>query len=220
MQWQSTLVRPFAALVVMLFAATGCETAYIETLEKFGIEKRELLVDRVESARDSQEEAKEEFASALEEFRSVVQFDGGELEQKYDQLNGAFEDSESAAEDVRDRINAVESVAEALFEEWAEETEQYSSASLKRSSEKQLRETRTRYSGLMAAMRRAESRMDPVLDAFRDQVLYLKHNLNARAIASLEGELGTIESDIERLVREMEQAIDASNAFLEDHGLL
>ena len=36
-------------------------------------------------------------------------------------------------------------------------------------------------------MRLAESRIEPVLKSFRDQVLFLKHNLNAKAIASLRG---------------------------------
>ena len=35
--------------------------------------------------------------------------------------------------------------------------------------------------------------MKPVLAAFHDQVLVLKHNLNARAIASLEGTAVTLQ---------------------------
>ena len=53
-------------------AATACSTAYYSALEKVGIEKREILVDRVEDARDAQEDASEQFASALDQFRSVV----------------------------------------------------------------------------------------------------------------------------------------------------
>jgi len=63
-------------------------------------------------------------------------------------------------------------------------------------------------------MRSAEARMEPVLRAFQDQVLFLKHNLNARAIDSLQGELGSIETDVAQLIREMERSIAESDAFI------
>lgn len=209
-----TFARWLPALLFGLLLA-GCESAYYGTMEKIGVHKRDILVDRVESARDSQEEAVEEFSSALEQFNSVVDYDGGDLEALYSRLDGAFRRSERRAADVRERIEAVESVSGALFAEWADEIEEYSSDSLRRSSETQLRDTRRRYDTLVASMWRAEGRIAPVLDAFRDQVLYLKHNLNARAIASLRGELASIEGDVAVLLREMETAIAESNAFIE-----
>ena len=213
------MVRTFerlAWLIVFAVGLAGCETAYYDAMEQLGIPKREILVDRVEAARDSQEDAKEQFASALEQFSSVVEYDGGDLEEIYGRLNREFERSEDRAEDVRSRIEAVESVSEALFVEWNEEIGQYSSDSLRRSSERQLRDTRRRYDALVASMWRAEGRIAPVLDAFRDQVLFLKHNLNARAIASLRNELTTIEDDVAVLVAEMEQAIAESDAFISE----
>ena len=59
--------------------------------------------------------------------------------------------------------------------------------------QRQLRETQRSYGEMMSAMDRVASSMDPVLAAFRDQVLVLKHNLNAVAIASLEGESAILE---------------------------
>ena len=63
-------------------------------------------------------------------------------------------------------------------------------------------------------MKRAERKIDPVLNAFRDQVLYLKHNLNAQAIASLQSELVSIESDVARLIKEMDASIREANEFI------
>ncbi len=203
------LATPMAALVL-----TACSSAYYETMETFGFEKRDLLVDRVEEARDAQDEASEQFTSALEQFRATVNFDGGDLEKVYDRLNAEYEDSVDRADDVRDHIDQVERVAEDLFEEWEEELEEYSSAQLKSESRSMLRDTRGRYEQLMAAMRRAEATMDPVLEAFQDQVLVLKHNLNARAIGALKGELASIERDTDRLVAEMQQSIAEADAFI------
>ena len=50
--------------------------------------------------------------------------------------------------------------------------------------------------------------------ALQDQVLYLKHNLNARAIDGLKGELRTIETNVARLIRDMEASIAQSEAFI------
>jgi hypothetical protein len=172
------------------------------------------LVDRVENAKESQEEAQEQFSSALEAFGAVVAFDGGELEDVYDRLNGQYEDSVAAAEDVTARIDKVEGVAEALFDEWQEELEKYQNASLKRDSASKLRETQRRYKSLMKAMRNAESKMAPVLSALQDNVLYLKHNLNASAIGALQGELSTIENNVAQLLRQMNAAIEESDAFI------
>ena len=68
----------------------------------------------------------------------------------------------------------------------------------------------------MVVMHRAEDRMDPVLAAFRDQVLYLKHNLNARALASLEATSVGLQQDINDLIAEMEGSIEEASAFIDE----
>jgi ElaB/YqjD/DUF883 family membrane-anchored ribosome-binding protein len=184
-------------------------------MESIGIEKRDILVDRVEEARDAQDSASEQFASALEQFRATVNFDGGDLEEIYDRLNSEYEDSTAEADDVSERIDAVESVAEDLFKEWELELEQYSRADMRKNSAALLKDTRSRYTRLMASMRRAERSMEPVLEAFQDQVLFLKHNLNARAIGSLRNELDSIERDTAKLIAQMQKAIAEANAFID-----
>ena len=105
-------------------------------------------------------------------------------------------------------------MAEDLFAEWQEELNQYTSSSLKQSSARKLRETQKKYAQLIGAMKRAEKKIDPVLAAFQDQVLYLKHNLNAQAIASLQSELASIETDVAKLIKEMEASIKEADAFI------
>ena len=202
----------FAAVVPLFLFA--CSSAYYSAMEKIGYEKRDILVDRVEEARDAQDDASEQFASALDQFRATVQFDGGDLEELYDRLNAEYEDSVTEAANVRSRIDDVEAVSEDLFEEWQAELAEYSNAEMRRNSEKMLRDTRTRFQQMMAAMRRAEQSMDPVLEAFQDQVLYLKHKLNALAIGALKGELDSIERDTARLIANMQKAIDEADAFI------
>jgi predicted nucleic acid-binding Zn-ribbon protein len=201
--------------VTLLWIFSGCQTAYYNTMEKFGTHKRDILADRIEGARDSQLDAKEQFNSALEQFSATLKFKGGTLEEKYKKLNKVYEKSEDKATEVKDRIAKVEHVAGALFEEWEEELEQYTNAKLRKNSETQLKATKKRYGTLIKAMKKAEKKIQPVLSALNNQVLTLKHNLNATAIASLQEELVTMETDVVSLVKEMEAAIKEANSFLD-----
>ncbi|QYM78999.1 DUF2959 domain-containing protein [Horticoccus luteus] len=208
-------VSAWCAIALLLAAAYGCSSTYYNAMEKFGFAKRDILVDRVDATRDAQAKAKEQFSSALEHFIAVTHADGGDLQRKYDDLNREYIRSEDRAKDVRNRIAAVDDVADALFSEWKSELKEYSNASLRSQSQRQLDETRRRYEELMRLMRRAADRMDPVLATFHDQVLFLKHNLNARAIASLDTTRSTLEADVTRLIADMEASIREAETFIQ-----
>lgn len=205
---------PGGCLVLTVLALVGCRSLYYGTMEKFGVPKREIMVDRVKSAQASQSEAKEEFKSALEQFASVVKVEGGDLQKKYDKLSAAYEDAEAQAGEVRDRIDSIESVADALFDEWRGEIKQYSNAELRRASQQQYDATLAEYKQLMKTMNTAAKSMDPVLAAFKDQVMFLKHNLNARAIMGIRQEATRIESDVKQLITRMEASIAEADKFI------
>jgi t-SNARE complex subunit (syntaxin) len=201
----------FPAIILGL---SGCSSMYYGTMEKLGIHKRDIMVDRVKAARDTQNEAKEQFLTAMEQFKSVVNFQGGDLEKEYNKLNATLQKSESKAAEVRNRIKAVEDVSEALFSEWRSEIKQYSSDTLRKSSQQKYDVTKKKYTELIKAMKRAEGKLEPALAPLRDQVLFMKHNLNARAIAGLSNELISVQTNVDRLVRDMESAIAEADAFI------
>lgn len=193
----------------------GCASTGIAVREQFGFAKREQLVDRIEDAQDSQTKAKEQFASTLDEFKSLTGFDGGDLERTYSVLKRELARSEDRAKAVTKRINSIERVGDALFDEWKKELSAYSSESLRRASAAELDNTRARYERVVGAMRAAESKMGPVLSAFQDQVLFLKHNLNARAIASLESTVLELDREIGELIASMNDSIAQAQAFVD-----
>ena len=209
------IVRTSGSLIA-LFVLASCTSTYYRALESIGIEKRDILADRIEETRDAQSDAKEQFSSALEQYRSVVQVDGGDLEDVYDRLNREYERSASRADRVRERIASVEKVAGDLFEEWEDEIDAYSDPDLARRSRSLLSDTRGDYRDVLQAMHRAEQSMEPVLTLFNDQVMFLRHNLNARAIGALESELATLEEATATLVEEMEVAIAEASSFIEE----
>ncbi len=207
-------MRRLILVCCALLTLIGCQSAYYSAMEKAGIHKRDILVDRVEDARDSQQHAKEQFKDALERYRSVVEVKGGDLQKRYDALNSEYEASVASARDVRSRIEAVEDVADALFKEWEGELKQYSNANLKSASAKELNRTRAEYRTLIQRMKAAEQRIEPVLSVLRDQVLFLKHNLNARAISSLHGEYRSLQGNVDQLLADMQRAIDEADTFI------
>lgn len=204
-------------LLVLLLSLTtlaGCQSAYYSAMEKVGYHKRDIMVTRVEDAKQSQQDAQQEFTSALEALSALTDFQGGELEEVYNKINDKYQDSEKAAEEVRERISAIEDVSDALFDEWQQELSLYTSKNLKQASQKKLVETQASYQKMLTAMKKAEQKMTPVLNTLRDNSLYLKHNLNASAIGSLQGEFTALERDIERAIRDMTAAIAESDKFL------
>ena len=199
---------------VSLLFALGCKTTYYATMEKFGVHKRDILKDNVQEARDEQAKAAEQFKDALTRLRELYNINGGDLEKTYDRLKADFDKSEARANAVKERIAKVETVANDLFVEWDKEIQQMENSALASQSRDKLRTTREKYQSLHASMKQAETSMDPVLKQFRDQVLYLKHNLNAQAVASLRGEAVDVEQEIQKLITEMNNSIKQADEFI------
>ena len=210
----SSALLHLAGFAFVLTLLVGCTNPYYSAMEKMGVHKRDIMVDRVEDARNSQADAQEQFSSALEQFGSVVSLKETDLKKAYDKLNDEYEDCVSIADKVSDRIDSVESVSKALFDEWEDEIKLYENKDLARSSKAQLSATKARYQEMIGHMEEAEKSMEPVLRLFRDNVLFLKHNLNAQAIGSLQQEFDGLETEIGALIERMNTAIDSSNEFI------
>jgi len=212
-------MKKFLLLLLLLpvgLALPGCQSAYYGAMEKAGYAKRDILVSRVEKAQEAQADAKEQFADALQAFLAVTRVEGGELRKKYDELNAQLKRSETRAKAVHERIAAIDAVATALFEEWGNELALYSNPELRTRSQEQFAATRTRYTDLMATMRRAAARMEPVLVTFRDQVLFLKHNLNAQSLRALDATNRSLQGDISTLIAEMEKSMREADSFIRE----
>jgi hypothetical protein len=212
-----TFIYTILLSTLMSFTITGCATTnsvYYTGMEKVGFHKRDIMVDRVKGVQDSQKEAQEEFKSALEHFGTLVTIKDNNLKKAYEKFNDEYEDAKEAAENLGSRIDQLEDVSLALFEEWEEELALYTNEKLKAQSKKQLNDTREKYTNMMRAMKSSQKSMTPILATFQDNVLILKHSLNAQAIGALQGEFGTLKKEIAALISQMNQSIKASDAFI------
>lgn len=210
------VILPSGCSTVGSAAKSAYRSAYYATVETFGVHKRDILKKKVVQARDDQREAEEEFKDALTRLREVYSINGGDLEKQYDKLNSQYETAEEKAGDVKSRIDSIETVAGDLFREWETELEQIKTVKLKVASKKKLIETRQRYDELVGALKKSESGMVSVLEKFKEHVLFLKHNLNAVAIASLKGEAVNIQDEIARLITDMQASIKIADQLISE----
>ncbi|NJA06418.1 DUF2959 domain-containing protein [Methylococcaceae bacterium WWC4] len=189
--------------------------AYYQSRESLlGHQKRDIVVTQVEQACVGLKESRDQFVDALDKFKSIVNLPEHSLEQRYQQLKRRYDLCRSKADQVSQRIQAVEEISEALFAEWESELLLYSNRVLRSRSQQQLKKSRQQYARLLKSLQNAESRMQPVLAAFQDQVLFLKHNLNAHAIAALRHEFVEMGLDISRLIDVMEKTIGEASQFV------
>lgn len=209
--------RPISLVLAVTLGALvlcGCRSMYYSTMEAFGKHKRDLLKSNVKAASEEQKEASEEFKDALTRLKEMYGFKGGELERVYNALKSDYDRCSAAANEVKERVGKVETIAADLFKEWESELKTIQNETLRADSRRKLDATRKRFDTLHASMKKAEESMDPVLVQFRDQVTYLKHNLNAAAIGSLQGEATSIEQDISKLIADMNASIKQADEFI------
>jgi hypothetical protein len=205
----------FASITALVVSLTACQSAYYSAMESVGQHKRDIMLSRVEGAQEAQVDAQEQFKSSLEKLSTLINFDGGDLAEQYEITEEQYEASQAAADEVTNKIESIEKVSEALFDEWTNEIEEYTNTSLKRQSQNELKNTQRQYNTLIKSMHRAKSKMDPVLATLKDNTLYLKHNLNARAIGALQGEYKNLQKDITSLISEMNKSISQSQKFID-----
>lgn len=179
-----------------------------------GHHKRDIVVVHVDQACESLQESRDQFEDALHKFKLILSLPDLSLSYRYQQLKKQYEYCRSKTDEVGHRIHLIEEVSEALFLEWEAELDLYTNRSLRSRSRQQLSRARRQYSRLITALRKAESRIHPVLAAFQDQVLFLKHNLNAQAIAALQQEFVEISLDISKLITMMESTINEASQFV------
>ncbi len=207
------LLKSLLALLLLLL--TSCSSLYYNAMEKIGKEKRDILVQRIVDGKKDQEAAKKQLKTTLEAFQELTGFEGGNLEKVYKKLNGEFVDSEKRAKDLSDRIASIDQVAKDLFAEWDKEISEMKDRSLRTRSQQMLRETRARHQQYLKRMQQTDRKMQPVLQGFRDQVLFLKHNLNAKAIGSLKGTAAKMDGEVGVLIQDIEGSMREADSFID-----
>lgn len=206
-------MRAFSIALLFLLL-TGCKSFYYDALEHTGIHKRDLLMQRIEKVRDAQTAAQKQFEATLLEYRSVVLFQSGDLNERQAQLEEDYRAAQLRARNVRYHLQGVDSVADDLFSEWKAELKGYRTAELRRAAEADYDRTRQQYQALRDQLNETEARLQPLLDLLGDQMLSLRHSLNARTISRSSDAYTQLEHDMKSLFEEMTRANDQADMFI------
>jgi len=204
----------WSCTLLSIFLVTGCSSVYYKTMQKLGKEKRDILVQRVKDTKKDQEETKEQLKTTMEKFQELTGFQGGDLEKSYKKLNDEYERAAGQANKLHERIKSIDQVSNDLFSEWQKEINEMRNSQLKSRSTAMLRDAKDRQANYMKAMRKTEDQMTPVVAAFHDQVLFLKHNLNARAIGSLKGTSAKINTDVAALIKSIDSSMQEADKLI------
>ena len=198
----------------MMIALAGCTSSYYKAMKTFGREKRDILVSRVKDSKKDQQQAKEQIKTTLESFQELTGFQGGSLEKNYKKLDGEYEKAADSAQKLHNRIGSIDQVSSDLFKEWQKEIDGMQNKKLKAQSAVMLRQSRLSEAAYVKSMRQTEARMTPVITAFHDQVTFLKHNLNARAIGSLKGTSTQMSTDVDVLMISIDGSMAQADALI------
>ena len=207
--------RKIAGLCLLCFLLSGCSLVYYSAMQHLGKQKRDILLQRLVAVKKDQQATQEQLKTTLQAFQEVTGFQGGNLEKVYNKLNKELEHSESRANKLKGRVDSVDQVAQSMFSEWQGEIKGMHNATLRRQSETLLRTARQQHTQYMLKMRRTEENIQPVLEAFRDQVTFLKHNLNARAISSLKKTSAQIDAQASSLIRDIDASSKEADNYIQ-----
>lgn len=210
------------AVALVFLAQAGCASRVEKAVrdvkysayEAIGMEKRDLFKSKLSEVKQNQDESKGDITDALTQLKKVYGFDGGNLEREYNRLKSANDSAKKSAGEVTESIRKLETVAGDLFVEWSKEITEITSPDLRTKSQGKLQATQKKYNAYIAQLKKSEAKIPPVLTKFNDQVLFLKHNLNAAAITGLKAEGTRIESDINKVIEEMNQSISQADELI------
>jgi predicted nucleic acid-binding Zn-ribbon protein len=205
--------------LLLLFSCANPVTKAVDrakysAYEMVGVEKRDLFKRDVATVKEAQEDSGRAFEDALSQLKAIYGFQGGNLEKEYNKLSSSYKNAKNEAGDVRESIKRMKTVADDLFEEWEDEIDQISSSKLRSKSEEKLKLTQKKFKTLRKQLEETEKKIDPILSQLKDQVLFLKHNLNANAIAGLKTEGTKIQSHIQGLMSQMRSSIEEADRFI------
>jgi hypothetical protein len=192
----------------------GCSTMYYAAMSQLGWERRDILVHRIEVARDSLRATGRALDAAWRTFHAAAAADADAAVVPA-HLQTAYAHTDASARDAQQHVAAVESAGRALFEAWREDVAGTEDAALRTRDAELYERARARYDSTLAAMRQALAGIPPVLDLLRDQAAFLQRDQGPAARGALRAALAAAVADAGRLQQDIGRAIIEANASVQ-----
>jgi len=209
-------LSPTVSLLLALPLVAGCastETSYMILGGSKAPQKP--LVQTVVRAENETLEGRQSFKEAFLLFQRLSSPQAIDLDKMQKDFERAMERCSDCAEALDERIDSVREELDELVDDWSSELGSYSSDTLRAKSETMLKDNQARSQRVLQALERLQGRMQPVLAKLRDYALFFHHNLNPRAIATLEDTYRDFDSECRALEAEFDKAQTEIGTFLE-----
>jgi chromosome segregation ATPase len=203
-----TVLRALALALVSLSAVACQAVGHRASLLIFGGSDapQEDLVECVRSADEEAAEARTDFDTAFTLYQRVTTPQAAELDELADDFADTIESCRERFEDLAARRDKIDREAQALFQGWNEELARFSLDVLRAKSAAMLADTEKRTERVQKALERMQARMEPVVKKLEDYALFFHHNLNPRAIATLEDTYKDFDEEYRTLSSELGKA--------------
>lgn len=212
-----TRVAPFLFSLGVAVGGASCanlEATFFEPKDSMALV--DDLSERIEEVHVATEVSKERMNAAVEALRSMTSSDfRGDALVAHAELTRSIESSEEQAETLRDHVTEMKDTASELFERWAQDLEGFTNAEMRQSSQKRLEDTRTRYQTIVAAVDPALWSLDAVNRDLRDHALFLGHDFNKSAVASVRPGVEALGKQRTELDGRLALAMNAAHDYLE-----
>jgi hypothetical protein len=196
-------------LLMGLLLLSGCQSVHRAASERFSLARQDSLVREIDRASRLHQATADQLGVALETYQYVLDPEEFSLRERYELLSREYVRAERLAADTRERIEDMEHAARAHFVDWENRLYEYTDPVIRNASRQQLDASRQEYERVVTHVRRTETRTNRVIQAFGDQVRFLRHNLNQQAIGALRNPATELQLEVTDLMEEMQKAGEA-----------
>lgn len=213
----TSTVRPYASVLSVWLLAAAC-AGTSERSES--VEQVDELLTRIERVQAETAVAKEAAHTALTELCTLVSPNfKGDAATAFAKFLTAAEASEEQGETLRDATEPMQDAAAEVFQRWTKDMESFGNSRMRQRSQTRLDETRTRFQSIVGASQAAQIALDAFHDDMRDHALFLRHDLNSTAVASLRGDVRELNDQVKGLDTRFDATTAAARAYVEAAAL-
>jgi cell division septum initiation protein DivIVA len=195
--------------VLVAIAATGA-------LAQQGFRQTDRLMSRAENSARAIEDTKGELQRTLEAYNSMFDGSAKNPRRAYQISLRGVERSEKRVGDIQKRLNEMQIEADKYFADWTTSLDAIINQDLRRRSEARRDETRAGYDNIHQAALKAVAEYETFIGNFRDQLMFLGHDLNPSSISSLKEDAGKLNGEAAQLFSEADGSLTVIRTLIDN----
>ena len=179
-----------------------------------GVRQTERLAKKADALIDEVEAAQAQVRAALAAHDTLLFGNAADLRKPYRALDREIERTGKKREAVRRRAGEAKAESTDYFRAWAGSLPLIENDELRERSEARLRDSRSRFDGIIQAGLDAAAAYEPFIGRLRDQWNYLTHDLNPSGIESLRPDAQQFAEEGERLFAEIDETLRQARDYV------